>query len=144
MKTKRLLHLIATAFFMLFASCKKDDNLSSSSYSPTVGIVTQGQWQVTSFTENGLDHTNHYTGHSFMFASSGTLSATNGSVSASGSWSTATEDSQQKLVLNFNSTPTFSELNSDWHILTQTANKLTLEDVSGGGSGTDYLTFEKL
>ncbi|HOS16454.1 MAG TPA: hypothetical protein PKX15_05550 [Bacteroidales bacterium] len=144
MKTTRLVYLIATAFLFVFASCKKDDNSSSSSSSPTVGIVTQGQWQITSFTENGINHTNHFTGHSFTFASNGALSATNGTVSATGSWSTATDDSQQKLVINFNSTPTFSELNSDWHIITQTSSKVTLEDVSGGGSGTDYLTFEKL
>jgi len=144
MKGIRLLFLLATSMLISFSSCKKDDNSSSSSSSPTVGIVTQGQWQITSFTENGVNHTSHFTGHSFTFTSNGSLSASNGTVSASGTWSTATDDSQQKLVINFNSTPTFSELNSDWHILTQTTSKITLEDVSGGGSGTDYLTFEKL
>jgi hypothetical protein len=144
MKNIRQIFAMVSVVLVLFASCKKDDNSSSATSSPTTGIVTQGQWQITSFTENGIDHTAHFTGCSFVFASAGTLSSTNGTTSASGSWSAATDDSQYKLVINFNSTPVFLELNSDWHILTQTSSKITLEDVSGGGSGTDYLTFEKL
>jgi hypothetical protein len=144
MKNIRLIFALASLVLMLFASCKKDDNSSSTTSSPTAGIVTQGQWQITSFTENGIDHTSHFTGCSFVFASAGTLTSTNGTTSSSGSWSTTTDDSQYKLVINFNTTPIYLELNSDWHILTQTSSKITLEDVSGGSSGTNYLTFEKL
>lgn len=140
---KQIIALVAVVL-VLISSCKKDDNSSSSSSSPTAGIVTQGQWQITSFTESSVNHTSHFTGYSFTFASGGTLSSTNGTSSASGNWSTGTDDSQYKLVINFNSTPVFLELNSDWHILTQTSSKITLEDVSGGGSSPDYLTFEKL
>lgn len=35
------------------------------------------------------------------------------------------------------------ELTDDWDIISYSATKIQLIDVSGGNGGTDYLTFEK-
>ncbi|MEZ5069461.1 MAG: hypothetical protein R2751_00485 [Bacteroidales bacterium] len=37
----------------------------------------------------------------------------------------------------------FEDLNDDWEILSHSATKIELVDVSGGNGGTDYLTFTK-
>ena len=40
-------------------------------------------------------------------------------------------------------TNNFEELNDDWDVVSQSATKIELIDVSGGNGGTDYLTFER-
>ncbi|MBL7923148.1 MAG: hypothetical protein JNL88_03020 [Bacteroidia bacterium] len=105
--------------------------------------MTQGQWQVTHFSENGIDETTKFDGYVFRFSSNGTVTATRSATVVSGTWSTGNDDSQLKLVLNF-STGNFTEISDDWHILNQTTAKIRLEDVSGGNGGTDLLTFEKV
>ena len=43
-------------------------------------------------------------------------------------------------------TPTvnaFLKLNQDWEVTARTDTKITMQHVSGGASGTDYLTIEK-
>jgi predicted nucleotidyltransferase len=44
----------------------------------------------------------------------------------------------------FSSPSDFEELSEDWEIISQTATKIELRHVSGGGGGTDLLTFGKL
>jgi hypothetical protein len=46
-------------------------------------------------------------------------------------------------MLSFTAPSDFEDLSDDRHILEQTADKIRLEDVSGGNGGTDYLNFEK-
>ena len=112
----------------------------SSSISTT---VQSGKWRITFYEDSGNNETNHFTGYSFQFNSNGTIVATNGGNSTNGTWSNGNDDSQTKLLLNFTSTP-FDELSDDWHVIQQNSSIIKLEDVSGGGSGTDYLTFEKI
>jgi len=45
-----------------------------------------------------------------------------------------------ELVINFNLTNDFEDLNDDWHFVSQSSTKIELIDISGG---TDNLTFEK-
>jgi len=45
--------------------------------------------------------------------------------------------------LNFNVTNNFQDLNDDWDFISQSETKIELIDISGGGGGTDYLTFVK-
>ncbi len=128
-----------------FQSCKKDDNSSSSGSLSTAQLnssIQQGSWRVTLFQDNGIDETNHYSGYSFTFNSGGSIVASN-SGTVNGLWSTGSDDSHIKLILNFGSIVPFSELNSDWHVIQQSATLIRLEDVSGGSGGTDYLTFER-
>ena len=71
MKTLSKLLVVAGLFMMAFASCKKDDNSSS----PSSSMVTQGQWKVTLFSENGVVETSKFSNYVFTFTSNGTVSA---------------------------------------------------------------------
>jgi hypothetical protein len=140
MKTLSKLLVVAGLFMMAFASCKKDDNSSS----PSSIVVTQGQWKITLFSENGVVETSKFSNYVFTFSSNGTVSAVRSGSTVNGSWSDGNDDSQKKLILNFASPADFTEISDDWHILQETSSKIQLEDVSGGNGGTDLLTFEKI
>ncbi len=47
-----------------------------------------------------------------------------------------------ELLLNFNGVP-FDEFNDEWDVLMVSETRVELQDVSGGGGGTDILVFEK-
>lgn len=143
---KKLISISCLALVLIFSvsSCKKDDNSSSNTNSNLSSNIQQGTWKVTSYMDSGTDETSHYNGYAFQFNSNATIVATKTGSTVSGTWATGTDDSQVKLVLDFGSTSPFDELNDDWHVLEQSSTIIKLEDVSGGGSGTDYLTFEKI
>lgn len=140
MKTLSKLLVVAGLFMMAFASCKKDDNSSS----PSSSMVTQGQWKVTLFSENGVVETSKFSNYVFTFTSNGTVSAVRSGSTVNGSWSDGNDDSQKKLNMNLASPVDFTEISDDWHILQESSSKIELEDVSGGNGGTDLLTFEKI
>jgi hypothetical protein len=77
------------------------------------------------------------------------LTSDNGTNTYEGTWSisdsNSSDDSPDDLDFNilFNLTNDFEDLNDDWDILSVTASKIELVDVSGGNGGTDFLTFEK-
>ncbi|HMC98965.1 MAG TPA: hypothetical protein VKH37_02395 [Ferruginibacter sp.] len=127
-------------------SCtKNDDNSISSQVAALVQTAQTGNWKITSYIDNGVDETNHYTGYTFQFTSGGTVVATKtGATTVNGTWSGGNDDSTLKLVLNFGAATPFLELNDDWHVTQQSSAIIKLEDVSGGGGGTEYLTFEKI
>jgi hypothetical protein len=129
----------------LFSSCKKDaapapQPLSVASVNNT--IVT-GNWRVTYYNDNSQDETTKFSGYEFDFAAGGIVTATKTGSSISGTWSSGNDDSQVKLILSFSAPAVFSEISDDWHVTERTDTKITLQDVSGGNGGTDYLTFER-
>lgn len=152
MKNLRLLPILALIFVLNVAStCDDDDN----DFVPTLDAtevrnnIMSGSWRVTEFNDSGTDETNHFTGYNFTFANGGAISATNGTNTYPGTWSVTNNgsNSNSQSDLDFNiafATPAnFTELTEDWEINLYTANKIQLVHVSGGGGGTDYLTFEK-
>lgn len=84
-----------------------------------------------------------FTTNVFVFNSNATVTTTQNGNAINGNCSTGTNDSQSKLILNFGTTSPFDELNDEWHVLSQTANKIELEDARGGNGGTDILHFTK-
>ncbi|MEP2937377.1 MAG: hypothetical protein ABJM06_03205 [Gilvibacter sp.] len=141
-------------------SCSNDDentNDSNQSADQTIAqvedTVEAGTWRISKYIDSGDDETNDYNGFSFSFNADGTLDATNDIMTVSGIWSVtdsssnSSDDSSDDDDVDFNiffaSPALFSELSDDWDILSRTASKLELKDVSGGNGGTDLLTFVK-
>jgi hypothetical protein len=138
---KATIALLFTLTILVFglSSCTKDKKSTDPS---TSDIVGQGTWKVTLFNDSGDDETQNFAGYNFTFNSNGTIAAVKNASTVNGTWNTGSDDSQNKLILDFGTTVQFSELNEDWVILEQTASKIRLEHVSGGNGGTDLLTFE--
>ena len=89
-------------------------------------------------------------GIAFFNPSNGKLTASNSSNTYTGSWSVTKDDSNDDNPSNdldfniaFTSPENFVDLTDDWNIVSRTDTKIQLVSVSGGGGGTDYLTFEK-
>lgn len=138
--------------FLTIVSCdKNDDSSNNATQSEVQTNVQSGTWSITKFIDSGVEETNHFTGYTFTFNSSGAVNANNGTNTYDGTWSitdsTSDDDSQDDLDLdfniNFNLTNDFEDLNDDWDVIAQSSTKIELIDISGGNGGTDYLTFEK-
>lgn len=127
----------------LFCSCtkKKVDKLEEQ--------MTDGTWVISKFVEDGEDETTHYSGYTFVFGEDGSLKATKGSTTTSGTWSIKDDKSNDDSSTDFDfiiSLPVvdkLDDLNDDWDVLKQEDALIELKDVSGGNGGTDYLTFVK-
>ncbi|MEP7197068.1 MAG: hypothetical protein ABI851_11170 [Saprospiraceae bacterium] len=138
---KNLISISIFAIALIISSCHKQSNSNINQTNNT--LIQQGDWKITSYIDKGNDETNHYTNFVFRFGANGTVTAIKTSSTITGTWLTGIDDNQEKLVLYFTTSP-FDELNADWHIISQSATQIKLEDVSGGGGGTAYLTFEKI
>ncbi len=142
-----LLFLTVSISFLTLTACTKvnDDDLNTV---PTPTNVTQtvqtGDWRVTYYWDTDHDATSYFSNYTFSFMADGSLTATYGSTTMTGTWSAGTDDSQTKLYLSFLVSEIFQEISEDWHVIERTSTKIRLEDVSGGNGGTDYLTFEKI
>ena len=142
MKSIRIVILLV----IVVAACKNEDS-TITNQSKVVNTITSGTWRITYFYDTDKDETGNFKGYNFTFASS--LTATNGINTYTGTWSVtdtnSNDDTMDDLHFNilFTTPPAFEKLSDDWDIQEQTDTKIKLIDVSGGGGGTDYLTFEK-
>lgn len=132
------------------ASCTKDNDDPNNTIQSQVQTNVQTRtWRITRYIDSGKDETSHFSGYNFTFQSSGVLTATNGTNTYTGTWSisdsNSNDDSQDDLHFNiqFNLTNDFDDLTDDWDFVSQSPTRIELIDISGGGSGTDYLTFER-
>jgi len=105
-------------------------------------IMENGPWLVASYIDSGSDETDDYAGYSISFNMDGTVEATNGGTTFSGVWS-ITGGSDLDFNMDFGPDDPFEEFNDDWDVLNYTTTRVELQDVSGGGGGTDTLIFEK-
>ncbi|MCS6992180.1 MAG: META domain-containing protein [Chitinophagales bacterium] len=135
----RLLAVLMVAAFL--GACKKDDDGSASEVSQT---VQNGQWRITKFIEDSVDHTSDFSGYVFTFNANGTVTATNGSNTVSGTWGTRNDSGKTKFDLYFSSPYEFEEISEDWVVLSFTSTLIDLEHISGGDGSVDHLTFEKI
>ncbi|RDK88321.1 hypothetical protein [Marinirhabdus gelatinilytica] len=103
-------------------------------------ILPEGIWFVETYTDDGDDQTATYAGYTLDWNSAGTVVATNGANTNNGTWQVLAGGDE--LLLNFSGTP-FNEFNDEWDVLMVSATRVELQDVSGGGGGTDVLIFEK-
>ncbi|MEL6811710.1 MAG: hypothetical protein AAFP76_10275 [Bacteroidota bacterium] len=107
------------------------------------GFLDDGNWFVASYLDDGFDETGDYAGYTMDFnATDGTVTATNGGNTNNGTWQVLSAGST--LLLDFGTDFPFDEFNDDWDVLSASETQVVLQDVSGGGGGTDTLTLQKL
>ncbi|GGD15654.1 hypothetical protein GCM10011343_03250 [Flavobacterium orientale] len=127
--------------------CSSDDDNNSSNNPNITDVnnnVVNGTWKVTLFSEDGANQTSNYAGYDFTFAANNVLTAVNSSNTMTGSWTTGTDDSTPKMVINFTViNGPFEEISEDWRILSSSSTKLELKHISGGDGSVDLLTFQK-
>ena len=153
MKYQKIKYLWIILLFLSFEMISCSDNGESDpdllSKQQVEDNMNSGNWRIAKFIDSGKDETNHFTGYGFIFNQNGVLTSDNGINSYEGTWnisdSNSNDDSKDDLDFNilFNLTNDFEDLNDDWDILSVSASKIELMDVSGGNGGTDFLTFEK-
>ena len=149
--TLLLVGLVAT-------SCSSDNN-DDTMQDPSVAVqavtdlAVSGSWTISSYVDSGTDETNDFNGYTFTFNADGSLVADNGSATITGNWSVTSDDSSDDddydsdddidFNIMFSAPPEFAELSDDWDIVSRSASRIELIDISGGNGGTDTLTFEK-
>lgn len=106
-------------------------------------VLLNGPWYVASYLDDGDDETYDYYGYNLTFINDGSVVADNGVNTFNGTWSIIGTTTQE-LVLDFGIQIPFDEFNDDWDVLSFNETTINLEDVSGGGGGTDTLIFQKL
>lgn len=108
-----------------------------------VAALTTGDWYVTYFFDD-TDETTDYVDYVFNFASNNTATATNSGGVTNGNWSTsAGDETELELNLNFGVIDPLDELAEDWDVLEVTNDIIRLKDISGGDGSVDFLTFER-
>lgn len=158
MKIFKLIPILLCIFMLNVASMCSGNDDNSNDNTNSIALVqvaitntaSTGTWRITRYEDSGNNETSNFNGYNFTFGPSNVLSATNDTNSYSGTWSVSSNisnDDNPSNDIDFNilfSTPVnFEDLSDDWDIVSYSANKIQLKDVSGGNGGTDYLTFEK-
>ncbi|HUR11938.1 MAG TPA: hypothetical protein VM012_11240 [Flavitalea sp.] len=109
----------------VFVSCSKNDD-NSTAADPSSQIV-MGTWKVQYYFDNA-DETSDFNNFTFTFNNDGTLTATNGTISAGGGWTVINDDGKKKFVLTIVSTSVLQKLNDDWQIVSSSSTELKLKD----------------
>lgn len=104
-------------------------------------LTASGTWRITYFYDDA-DETSHFYGYNFMFHTNGTVVAVKYSTTINGNWNTYINSGETKLNLNFEGS-TLEEIEDDWRVIEFSTTQIRLRHTSGGGGGTDYLTFTK-
>ena len=118
-----------------------DDSPSGGGSSTLSSIIVEGTWYVSYFFDD-TDETSDYAGYNFTFNVSGTATAVKNTTTINGSWSNYIDSGDEKLEFSFDGS-ILDELEDDWEVTEYSATQIRLKDVSGGGSGTDYLYLTK-
>jgi hypothetical protein len=106
-----------TAFIIitvLLAGCKK--SIENIQEDLVLKAMTDGQWTITSFTQNGTDITSNFSLYKFQYYSNKTVDAIkNGTVEQTGTWDG--DASSMTTSANFsNATYPLNLINGNWHI----------------------------
>ncbi|WP_233702489.1 hypothetical protein [Hyunsoonleella flava] len=151
--------LLMLSFSLMSSMCSTDDddgstNNNSQQIAEIESTAQSGAWRITNFNDSGQNETSDFNGYDFTFNADGSLVATIGSNTLTGTWSVtddsnSSDDSSNDDDIDFNiffpvsEDNDFEDLNDDWDVVTTTSTRIELIDISGGNGGTDMLTFER-
>ena len=139
--------LLFSPAILTLTSCDDDDD----GISATVieDNLEDGTWRITNYSDSGDNETDHFNNFIFNFDDTGVVTASNGNIIYPGTWSITDNDDDDNSLedLDFHLTfvvpEDFAELTQEWEITSQSSTRVELRHVSGGGGGTDNLTFQK-
>ena len=128
------------AFFICASSGCRHDTAIDVSPAGSTGVAitnpanpTSGTWLVSYFNDSGEDMTRHLDGYTFDFRSGGTLAVFTGIQTISGSWRIDDYGSKQEFIIMLpGADEMLAELQEDWEIVTNTADKLELHHGHSG------------
>ena len=132
MKTTVKLILLALAITTISCSKSNDDNSNPANPGGKVEQVS-GDWTVTYYFDSGKDETSNYSGYSFVFSNDGTLTASSGSGTFTGTWwigskSSDDDNSSNRLNIMITGNKAMDDLVDDWLIVSLTSNEISLKD----------------
>jgi hypothetical protein len=145
-KTKMMVILL-TGLGLSHHSCTDENNtIVENNLSQVESKIQSKSWRITFFSDSGKDETDHFKGYNFSFEKEGKLISDNGTNRYEGSWQItdkSSDDNQDdlELIIYFNLSNEFEELNEDWKFISTTDTKIELIHISGGNGGNDLLTF---
>ena len=136
---------------IIMAACRNNNIPNTNSNNPTsiINIVNNGLWRISYYYDTDHEETNNFNGYNFTFGANNILTASNGNITNTGTWSitdsNSNDDSLSDLDFNisFGNPAQFVEISDDWEIIEKSNTVIKLKDVSGGNGGIDYLTFTK-
>lgn len=136
---------LLSASLLTLTSCGKDDEKIRTQIENN---ITKGTWHVSNFDDSNVDKTDNFAGYNFTFSENGVVSATNGTLTYTGTWGINDGDEDDDILddldfnLNFTQTNAFGDLTDDWDIFAQSVDNLELVE-AGGLSDSDLLSFRK-
>lgn len=119
------------------------ENCSMGNGQELIDTLLDGTWFVQSYLDDGTDETSAFQSYQFDFQSGGIVIASNSIYTYYGSWNVLGIE-ELDLLLDFGNQIPLIEFNDEWDVINFSQTLVELQDVSGGGGGTDRLTFGKL
>ena len=122
-----------------------NDNSSDGDVLEIRNILMGGAWMVAKYSEDGADETQNYMGYDFSFGALHKITVSqNQDPLQYGLWRVIrNSDNKLKVYLNLGDQDPFGSLTDDWELVSITANRIEMKNVSGGTGGISILVFEK-
>ena len=129
---KKLIYIIGIMF--LFTGCKK--TVQQIVGDAILQAMTDGQWVITSFTQNGTDITSSFNGYKFKYYGNKTVDAIkNGTVEQTGTWDGNATSMTTSANFSGASAP-LSLINGTWHINNNSWTYIAVSQTNGSETKT--------
>lgn len=144
MFSKSISSILVVTVLLTGISCSKSSG-GGSSTDTIASIVTQGTWKVHLYLNEAKDETANYSVYTFTFNSNGSMTAVNGGVTTTGTWTEALDSGKTKFTLKWNGggiPVLLLQIEEDWVLKTKSATMIELTDVTA--TNNDEIHFQKL
>lgn len=143
MISKSINSMVMVAILFTGLSCSKS---SSGGSSDTIAsVVTSGTWKVHLYLNDSKDETSTYSSFVFTFNSNGSMTAVNGAVTTTGTWTESVDSGKRKFTLKWNGggiPVLLLQIEEDWILKTKSATMIELTNVSA--TNNDEIHFQKM